>query len=44
MEFTCINEHINFQQSQHTAPKKWQYVAVVLPTADTVGAAIGCHK
>ena len=44
MEFTCINEHINFQHSQHTTPKKWQYVAVVLTNADTVGAAIGCHK
>ena len=44
MEFICINEHINVQQSQHTTPKKWLYVAVVLTTADTAGAAIGCHK
>ena len=44
MGFTCINEHINFQHTQHTTPKKLQYVAVVLTSADTVGAAIGCHK
>ena len=44
MEFTCINEHINFQHSQHITPKKWQYVAVVITKADTVGAEIGCHQ
>ena len=44
MEFICINKHINFQESQHTTPQKWQYVAVVLTTADTAVGAIGCHK
>ena len=34
MAFTCINEHINFQHSQHTTPQKWQYIAVVLTNAD----------
>ena len=45
MEFTCINEH-NYKLPTFTTynSQKWHYVAVVLTNADTVSAAIGCHK